>query len=141
MSNIQYAMFKDEGKKKMNVKFPKMKGENKVEAANLVKHATDSNFDSIVKKSEIPSLVDFWAPWCSPCRAIAPVLEDLAKDYSGKVNIVKVNVDENPKTALEYSVRSIPMLMVIEKGEVRETMLGLRPKEHLAAMIERSVPK
>jgi thioredoxin 1 len=112
-----------------------------VEAASLVKHATDSDFDSIVKKSEIPSLVDFWAPWCGPCRAIAPVLEDLAKDYSGKVNIVKVNVDENPKTALEYSVRSIPMLMVFEKGEVRETMLGLRPKEHLAAMIERSVPK
>ncbi len=112
-----------------------------MEAESLVKHATDSNFDSFVRKSEIPSLVDFWAPWCGPCRAIAPVLEDLAKDYMGKVNIVKVNVDENPKTAQEYSVRSIPMLMLIEKGEVRETMLGLRPKEHLAAMIDRGMPK
>jgi thioredoxin 1 len=112
-----------------------------MESASLVKHATDSNFDSTVKGSKIPTLVDFWAPWCGPCRAIAPVLEDLAKDYSGKVNIVKVNVDENPKTAREYSVRSIPMLIVMEKGSVRETVIGLRPKEQLAAMIERSVQK
>jgi thioredoxin 1 len=111
-----------------------------VEAVTLVKHATDSTFDSIVIKSEIPALVDFWAPWCGPCRAIGPILEDLAKDYNGKVNIVKVNVDENPRIAQQYSVRSIPMLMVVEKGQVKETMLGLRPKEHLAAMIERSVP-
>jgi thioredoxin 1 len=112
-----------------------------MEALSLVKHATDSNFDSNVIKSEIPSLVDFWAPWCGPCKAMGPVLEDLAKDCIGKVNFVKVNVDENPRTAQEYSVRSIPMLMVIEKGRVKETILGLRPKEHLSAMIERSVTK
>lgn len=110
-----------------------------METESLVKHATDSDFDAIVINSGIPALVDFWAPWCGPCRAIAPVLEDLAKDYSGKVNIVKVNVDENPITAREYSVRSIPMLMVFEKGQVRETMLGSRPKEYIAAMIDRSV--
>jgi thioredoxin 1 len=115
------------------------KGENKMETESLVKHATDSNFDAIVINSEIPALVDFWAQWCGPCRAIAPVLEDLAKDYSGKVNIVKVNVDENPITAREYSVRSIPMLMLIDKGQIRETMLGSRPKEHLSAMIGRGV--
>ena len=118
-----------------------MKGENKMEAASLVKHTTDSNFDITVKDSKIPTLVDFWAPWCGPCRAIGPVLEELAKDYSGKVNIVKVNVDENPRTAQKYSVRSIPMLIVIEKGSVKETVNGLRPKEQLAAMIDRSVPK
>jgi thioredoxin 1 len=120
---------------------PILKGENIMEAASLVKHATDSDFDSTVKGSEIPTLVDFWAPWCGPCRAIAPVLEDLAKDYSGKVNIVKVNVDENPKIAREYSVRSIPMLVVIEKGSIRETVIGLRPKDQLAAIIERSMSK
>lgn len=116
-----------------------LKGVNKMEAESLVKHATDSDFNEMVIKSETPALVDFWAPWCGPCRAIAPVLEDLAKDYSGKVNIVKVNVDENPATAREYSVRSIPMLILFHKGEIRESMLGSRPKEQLAAMIERNV--
>ena len=100
---------------------------------------TTQTWDSEVAASQVPVVVDFWAPWCGPCRAIGPILDDLAKDYSGKINIVKVNVDENPKTAQEYSVRNIPMLMVIEKGQVRKTLLGLRPKEHLAAMIERSV--
>jgi thioredoxin 1 len=106
---------------------------------SLVKHATDSDFKELVINSETPALVDFWAPWCGPCRAIAPVLEDLAKDYSGKVNIVKVNVDENPAISREYSVRSIPMLILFDKGEVRESLLGSRPKEQLAAMIERNV--
>ncbi len=110
-----------------------------MEAESIVKHATDSDFDAMVINSETPALVDFWAPWCGPCRAIAPVLEDLAKDYSGKVNIVKVNVDENPLTAREYSVRSIPMLIFFNKGEIRESMLGSRPKEQLSAMIERNV--
>jgi thioredoxin 1 len=110
-----------------------------METESLVKHATDSDFDSIVVNSETPALVDFWAPWCGPCRAIAPVLEDLAKDYSGKVNIVKVNVDENPGTARKYSVRSIPMLILFNKGEIRESILGSRPKEQLSAMIDRSV--
>ncbi|HEY9162096.1 MAG TPA: thioredoxin [Desulfomonilia bacterium] len=110
-----------------------------METESLVKHATDSDFDAMVINSEMPALVDFWAPWCGPCRAIAPVLEDLAKDYSGKVNIVKVNVDENPAVSREYSVRSIPMLVLFNKGQVRESMLGSRPKEQLSAMIERGL--
>jgi thioredoxin 1 len=115
--------------------------ENDMETGSLVKHATDSNFDMTVINSGTPSLVDFWALWCGPCRAIAPVLEDLARDYQGKVNIVKVNVDENPRIAQAYGVRSIPMLMVFDKGGVKETMLGLRPKEQLSAMIERNTSK
>jgi thioredoxin 1 len=110
-----------------------------METESFVKHATDRDFDAMVINSETPALVDFWAPWCGPCRAIAPVLEDLAKDYSGKVNIIKVNVDENPITAHEYSVRSIPMLIVFDKGQARESILGSRPKEHLSALIDRNV--
>lgn len=123
----------------MHKNINRLKGETMMETESLVKHATDSDFDAMVINSEMPALVDFWAPWCGPCRAIAPVLEDLAKDYSGKVNIVKVNVDENPAVSREYSVRSIPMLVLFNKGQVRESMLGSRPKEQLSAMIERGL--
>jgi thioredoxin 1 len=123
----------------MHKNINRLKGEIMMETESLVKHATDSDFDAMVINSEMPALVDFWAPWCGPCRAIAPVLEDLAKDYSGKVNIVKVNVDENPAVSREYSVRSIPMLVLFNKGQVMESMLGSRPKEQLSAMIERGL--
>ena len=107
--------------------------------SEYVKHADDNNFSSMVLKAEKPSLVDFWAPWCGPCRAIGPILEDVATQYEGKVNVVKVNVDDNPATASRYGVRSIPTLLLIHGGKVQETQIGLLSKQQLTTMIERHV--
>jgi thioredoxin 1 len=104
---------------------------------DFVKHADDSNFSTIVLKEEKPTLVDFWAPWCGPCRAIGPVLEELATQYGERINIVKVNVDDNPATASQYGVRSIPTLLLVKNGQVQETQIGLLSKNQLAAMFDR----
>lgn len=102
-----------------------------------IKHADDASFEMNVLRSEKPALVDFWAPWCGPCRALGPVLEELAGRYGEVVDVVKVNIDENPKTAMRYGVRSIPTLLFISDGQVRETKVGLAPRDELAAMIDR----
>lgn len=107
--------------------------------SEYVKHVGDHNFSTLVLNSGKPSLVDFWAPWCGPCRAIGPILEDVAARYDGKVNVVKVNVDDNPATASQYGVRSIPTLLVIHGGKVQETQIGLVSKQQLSSMIERHV--
>jgi len=101
-----------------------------------VKHVDDNHFEAQVLKGNKPVLVDFWAPWCGPCRAIGPVLEEIAKDYNEKVDVVKVNVDENPKTSLQYGVRSIPTLLLIKDGKVRKTQIGMVPKAQLTAIID-----
>ncbi|MCS5428473.1 thioredoxin, partial [Staphylococcus aureus] len=88
--------------------------------------ATDANFDEQIKEGV--SLVDFWAPWCGPCKMIAPVLEDLAKDVEGKANIVKLDVDENQATAAKYEVMSIPTLIVFKDGEAVDKVVGFQPK-------------
>jgi thioredoxin 1 len=106
---------------------------------SLVKHAGDSDFETQVLKADKPALVDFWAPWCGPCRAIGPVLEELAKTYEGKVNVVKVNVDEHPGIAQKYSVRSIPTLLFVKEGQVKETMIGLRSREQLSDLIDKNI--
>lgn len=85
---------------------------------------TDSNFDSEVLKCDLPVLVDFWAPWCGPCRAIAPVVEELAQEYAGRVKIVKMNVDENSSTPGKFGIRAIPTLILFKKGEVVEQITG-----------------
>jgi thioredoxin 1 len=103
----------------------------------LVKHADDSNFGTIVLKEEKPTLVDFWAPWCGPCRAIGPILEELAAQYGEKVNIVKVNVDDNPATASQYGVRSIPTLILVKNGKVQDTQIGLLSKNQLTALLDK----
>ncbi|WP_323702694.1 thioredoxin [Mammaliicoccus sp. Dog046] len=100
----------------------------------LVK-ATDSNFDEQIKEGV--SLVDFWAPWCGPCKMIAPVLEDLAKDVEGKANIVKVDVDENQATAAKYEVMSIPTLIVFKDGEAVDKVVGFQPKEQLEQVLSK----
>lgn len=100
---------------------------------------TDANFKSEVTDSEIPVLVDFWAPWCGPCRTVAPVLEELAKEYDGKVKVVKLNVDENQSTASEFGVRSIPTLILFKAGKVLEQTIGVQPKENLKQMVEKSL--
>lgn len=103
----------------------------------LVKHADDSTFSTVVLKEAKPTLVDFWAPWCGPCRAIGPVLEELASQYGERINIVKVNVDDNPATASQYGVRSIPTLLLVQNGKVQETQIGLLSKSQLTAMFDR----
>ncbi len=105
----------------------------------FVKHANDADFEAEVLKGGKVTLVDFWAPWCGPCRALGPVLEEVAAEFHQKVNVVKVNVDENPKTSAQYGVRSIPTLLMIKDGQVKDTVIGLVSKQQLADVIERSL--
>jgi len=97
--------------------------------------ATYANFDEQIKEGV--SLVDFWAPWCGPCKMIAPVLEDLAKDVEGKANIVKLDVDENQATAAKYEVMSIPTLIVFKDGEAVDKVVGFQPKEQLEQVLSK----
>ncbi len=106
---------------------------------DYVNHADDNTFDSLTLKADTPALVDFWAPWCGPCRAIGPVLEEIAREYTGKVNVVKVNVDESPEISQRFRIRSIPTLMFIDKGQVKDTLTGSLPKAQLAAFIEKNL--
>ena len=99
----------------------------------------DTNFKSEVADSAMPVLVDFWAPWCGPCKMIAPVLEELAKEYDGKVKVAKINVDDSPNTAGEYGVRSIPTLILFKNGKVFEQTVGVQSKENLKQLIDKSL--
>jgi thioredoxin 1 len=97
---------------------------------------SDDNFESEVLKSEQPVLIDFWAAWCGPCKMIAPVVEELAVEYDGKVKIGKLDVDNNQQTAIKYGVRSIPTLLVFKNGEVKETIIGAVPKAQIAQKLD-----
>ncbi len=97
---------------------------------------TDDNFEQEVLKSELPILVDFWAPWCGPCRIIAPVLEELAEELEGKARIGKLNVDENPRIAMQYGIRSIPTLVFFKGGEPVDGVIGAVPKKILKDKFE-----
>ena len=107
--------------------------------SDKVIHATDADFDAAVLQSSEPVLVDFWAPWCGPCKMIAPALDELAQAYAGKAKIVKVDVDQNQATALKYHVRSIPMLLVFKNGQVEATQVGAVGKPQLAALLDRAL--
>jgi thioredoxin 1 len=100
---------------------------------------TDASFDSDVLKASIPVLVDFWAEWCGPCRAIAPSLEDMAKDMAGQLTVAKVNIDENPSIASKYQIRSIPTLMVFKGGKPVATRMGSAPKQALYQWVQQSI--
>ena len=89
---------------------------------------TDGNFEAEVLQSDKPVLIDFWAAWCAPCRMIAPIVEELAQEYDGKVKIGKLDVDSNQQTAIKYGVRSIPTVLIIKNGEVADTIIGALPK-------------
>lgn len=101
-------------------------------------NATDASFETDVLQSETPVLVDFWATWCAPCKAIAPVLEDLADEYAGKMKIAKVDVTENEETATKYGIRNIPALYVFKNGEIVDQAVGALPRSQLAAFIEKN---
>jgi thioredoxin 1 len=106
-------------------------------AANGIIELSDSNFDAEVIKSDVPVLVDFWAPWCGPCRAIAPAVEEISSSYQGKLKVGKLNVDESPQTTMKFGIRSIPTLIVFKGGMAVEQIIGAVPKGE----IERAVGK
>ena len=105
--------------------------------AGKVVEVTDSLFGSSILKSDIPVLVDFWASWCAPCKAIAPIVEEIASDYSGKVKVAKMNVDENPATPGKYGVRGIPTLILFKNGQVVDQVVGAVPKNQIKALVEK----
>ncbi len=107
--------------------------------SDSVLHATDADFDSHVLQSDVPVLVDFWAPWCGPCKMIAPALDQLAGEYAGKAKVVKVDVDQNPATAMKFRVRSIPMLLVFKHGQIHGQQIGAVGKAQLAQLIDKAL--
>jgi thioredoxin 1 len=103
------------------------------------REVTDTTFDGDVLKSDIPVLVDFWAPWCGPCRMVAPIVEELGEEYAGKVNFFKMNTDENPAVPSKYGIRSIPSLLIFKGGELKGTIVGFRPKSDLKKRLDEAL--
>jgi thioredoxin 1 len=103
----------------------------------MVREVTDASFEQDVVQSERPVVVDFWAPWCGPCRVVSPILDDLATQHGDRVEFVKLNVDDNPATAARYNVLSIPTVILFEGGEPQETVIGARSKNHYESAWQR----
>jgi thioredoxin 1 len=101
--------------------------------------ATTANFENEVLQSDTPVLVDFWAAWCGPCKMIAPVIDQLAEEYDGKVKVAKVNVDENPEISEKYQIMSIPTLLVFKNGSKVDTLVGARPKQSMEEMLNKHI--
>ena len=106
-------------------------------ASNSIMEVNDSNFDQDVLKSDKPVLIDFWAAWCGPCRALAPIVDELASAYEGKVKVAKMDVDRNSATPMRYGVRGIPTLLVFKGGQVKEQIVGYVPKEQIQKAIDK----
>lgn len=107
--------------------------------AGNVLEFSDANFQTEVLQSKEPVLVDFWAPWCGPCRMIAPTVEEIANEYKGKVRVGKVNTDEARKSAVDYRIQSIPTLLLFKDGKVADQLMGAVPKQQITAMLSRHV--
>jgi thioredoxin 1 len=104
-----------------------------------VREVTDATWETDVVKSDLPVLVDFWAPWCGPCRMVAPIVEELAQEYAGKVNFLKINTDENPMVPAKFGIRSIPSLLIFKGGELKGTIVGFRPKSDLKKRLDEAL--
>jgi thioredoxin 1 len=104
---------------------------------SAAEQVTDSSFKEQVIDSEVPVLVDFWAPWCGPCRMVAPVVDEIASQYEGQIKVVKINTDENPNVASQYGIRSIPTLMIFKGGQKVDMVVGAVPKTTLANTLEK----
>lgn len=102
-------------------------------------HVTDNSFKNEVIEAATPTLVDFWAEWCGPCKMIAPILEDVAKDYAGKLRIAKLNIDDNPKTPAEFGIRGIPTLLLFKNGAMEAQKVGALSKSQLTAFIDNNL--
>jgi thioredoxin 1 len=104
--------------------------------SNAVIHVTDSDFSKIVLQSESPILVDYWAEWCGPCKQIAPILDEIAEEYTDRITVAKINIDDNPQTPQNYGVRGIPTLMLFKNGEIEATKVGALTKGQLASFLD-----
>ena len=104
-----------------------------------VTQVSDANFDGDILKSNVPVLVDFWAPWCGPCRSVAPIVDDLANQYAGKLKVAKVNVDESTEVAMRYQITSIPTFIVFKNGQVADRALGALPRSEFVKLIDRNL--
>jgi thioredoxin 1 len=102
-------------------------------------NVTDSTFDNEVIKSELPVLLDYWAEWCGPCKMIAPILDDIANEYVGKIKVAKINIDDNPNTPAKFGVRGIPTLMIFKSGSIEATKVGALSKSQLSAFIDSTI--
>lgn len=107
--------------------------------ASMPVTVTDATFSTEVERAPVPVLLDLWAPWCGPCRMVAPVLEELAKEMAGRVRVAKLNVDENPATAARFQVRSIPTLLVLKGGREMDRIVGVQPKAEIARRLKRAM--
>ena len=109
------------------------------DVSDLVLHVSDDKFETIVLKAQLPVLLDYWAEWCGPCKMIAPILDEICKDYDGKLKIAKLNIDENAQTPAKFGIRGIPTLMIFKNGNVEATKVGALSKSQLTTFIDSNI--